>query len=609
MVPQSTASTVLFSRIFRDFGRIPGLDIAFVKDGYIYHTEYDTSRRIPLGSIQRAGDNVLSVLSRSDREISFLNSHFLFLRLARFKYLGNVDEISDKVGSAVYFDLLGFKMISYPAWLGVLITFLMFFINCYFIIIDFNRTSKKLDITMKDCVTILALIILSLVLCLIVSICVSLLVSLLLSKLGVTMSWYSRPYLLFLLYSLPSLNSVLIVIHRTKLCLNTQFSLSSAPTLEMFSLHSSNSIFTIISLGLTLLGLRSAFIFSNGLMFPALWWGTTWITGQSRSSWSSFLLLTVLMVVPVTMWSYIIQLIFTIFIPIMGRRGPSGNPDLILGLATSTFTVLMCLLVLPVLYSLRRQVWVRWSLTVLHLLTLLLVTTSSLGFPYSGDPGWPTPKRVTALHVSRVLEDGAGEGGGLVCSHDHQPLPLTVSRGALEVNQQCEGRLTCGVPTTSIRNLKTDGCVWLPSPPPVHHTNTSLQVVSRERISEELVNITLAVTGPSRVMVLVSGRGDVSLESWSLSSGMTSGLGWGSRPVYQVQQVRGLSATDSDLAVWVVVRVGQGTGEVVVTVSGHYYHGPEKMSSWLTEWLASQPKHLTFSAWTVQHKYYSLGLQ
>ena len=37
-----------------------------MKDGYIYHTEYDTSERIALGSIQRAGDNVLAVLSRSD---------------------------------------------------------------------------------------------------------------------------------------------------------------------------------------------------------------------------------------------------------------------------------------------------------------------------------------------------------------------------------------------------------------------------------------------------------------------------------------------------------------------------------------------------------------
>ena len=56
----------MYFRIFRDYGHIPGLDIAFVRDGYIYHTEYDTSERIALGSIQRAGDNVLAVLSRSD---------------------------------------------------------------------------------------------------------------------------------------------------------------------------------------------------------------------------------------------------------------------------------------------------------------------------------------------------------------------------------------------------------------------------------------------------------------------------------------------------------------------------------------------------------------
>jgi hypothetical protein len=90
-------------RIFRDFGKIPGLDIAYVKNGYIYHTKYDTEDRIPAGSIQRAGDNVLAVI----------------------KYLANSDALTHtdahNKGSIVFFDLLGLCLVHYPEWLGMLL--------------------------------------------------------------------------------------------------------------------------------------------------------------------------------------------------------------------------------------------------------------------------------------------------------------------------------------------------------------------------------------------------------------------------------------------------------------------------------------------------------
>ena len=76
--------------------------------------------------------------------------------------------------------------------------------------------------------------------------------------------------------------------------------------------------------------------------------------------------------VPLCQWSYIVQLIFTIFVPIMGRRGAAGNPDTVLGVAAAVFTTLTLLPALPVLVTCRRQTLARGVIIFIIIIIIII---------------------------------------------------------------------------------------------------------------------------------------------------------------------------------------------------------------------------------------------
>ena len=116
-------------RIFRDYGHIPGLDIAFIKNGYVYHTEADTPLRIQDGSIQRSGDNVISVI----------------LKLAVSSAL-ELGIHGDNESPPVFFDIFGLVVISYPRWISVLLNLAVVLFAAFAMYTDISEFSKKTDI-------------------------------------------------------------------------------------------------------------------------------------------------------------------------------------------------------------------------------------------------------------------------------------------------------------------------------------------------------------------------------------------------------------------------------------------------------------------------------
>uniref|UniRef100_A0A914PSD1 FXNA-like protease n=1 Tax=Panagrolaimus davidi TaxID=227884 RepID=A0A914PSD1_9BILA len=101
-------------RIFRDHGKISGLDFAFAQNAYWWHTEFDEARRITKGSIQRAGENVLATLRYLLSQDSF--------------------DAADNTKSSifVFFDFLGITTVSYSyltAWIFNIIAVAAVFIT------------------------------------------------------------------------------------------------------------------------------------------------------------------------------------------------------------------------------------------------------------------------------------------------------------------------------------------------------------------------------------------------------------------------------------------------------------------------------------------------
>ncbi|KAL7063559.1 hypothetical protein AAHC03_01123 [Spirometra sp. Aus1] len=113
-------------RIFRDYGLIPGLDLAYIADGYSYHTRHDVQERISAACLQLAGENLLSLIHTmaTDPRITHLpkleraptQPQMLESNVSPEGSLGSIHD-SPSVGRRpdssryVYFDVLGSFML------------------------------------------------------------------------------------------------------------------------------------------------------------------------------------------------------------------------------------------------------------------------------------------------------------------------------------------------------------------------------------------------------------------------------------------------------------------------------------------------------------------
>ncbi|KAM5298949.1 endoplasmic reticulum metallopeptidase 1 isoform 3-T3 [Ctenodactylus gundi] len=176
-------------RIYRDFGSIPGIDLAFIENGYIYHTKYDTADRILTDSIQRAGDNILAVLK-------YLTSSDVLATASDYRH-----------GNMIFFDVLGVFVIAYPSHVGSVVNYMVVMTAVLYLGKKLLQSRHKTVTYTKDflCGLVITLIgwFISLVTVLIIAVFISLI--------GQSLSWYNHFYVSVCLYGTAATAKVIFI--------------------------------------------------------------------------------------------------------------------------------------------------------------------------------------------------------------------------------------------------------------------------------------------------------------------------------------------------------------------------------------------------------------
>ncbi|KAG5674839.1 hypothetical protein PVAND_004784 [Polypedilum vanderplanki] len=370
--------------IFRDYGEIPGLDFAYIKDGWRWHTRYDSIDYLSKESIQRTGNNVLALL----------------------KKVANSDELQNPPEGtyAIYYDFLGLFFVSYTASAGAVFNYIIAVLA--FVIPFIIQTKFKLKNlgfvtfeTLMSFVTIVIATVLAALTCWGMAN--------LMNVLDNTMSWYNTTFLSIGIYCSLALLIQILTYHLfqllTNCCLKTKkYKEASKRHRVKISLNGVNLFWSVITITLTAMGFRFGYItmillfisLCTFLLIYALSWCLSKTTSQSwvvvHLFGHSFAYL---------FMCYMMFQVQELFIPIAGRIFYS-NPDVLVALISVFWMTITMSYFVPLTLLIKYRIVIYSVLGGCFVVCIILAFTT-VGFPYSDDQTNPRLQRFRTIHLKR----------------------------------------------------------------------------------------------------------------------------------------------------------------------------------------------------------------
>ncbi|XP_018415801.1 PREDICTED: endoplasmic reticulum metallopeptidase 1 isoform X2 [Nanorana parkeri] len=452
-------------RIYRDFGNIPGIDLAFIENGYIYHTKYDTADRIHTDSIQRAGDNIMGVLKY------LASSHLL------------ADSSDYRHGNLIFFDVSGFFVVSYPARIGTIANYIIGAVALFYLsknTIKYKRAGMNYA---RDLMVGLFITVTSWVSALVTVLIMAVLVTLS----GYTLSWYTHFYVAVALYGAAAL-AKLILMHS----LAKQFYFTNTSKQYLGDLFFDVSLLSwgIPMVLLTNKGLCSAYFFAMWVIIPLI--TKMFLQKESIYQGSAYKYTAIYLIglfFPYLHTMYHVWATFEMFTPILGRSGTEIPPDIVMATLMVVCTAILLSYLIKFIYLVKSTKKIMMCLAFVSGVTFVLVCCG-LFFPYSGSMDNPRPKRVFLQHTTRTFHNLNGEvvktdSGIWINGFDYSGLShITPHIPELNntVRALCEDAPFCGYPWFFPVHFLLRKNWYLPVPPPPVSENMEFKLASREEM-------------------------------------------------------------------------------------------------------------------------------
>ncbi|XP_014236089.1 endoplasmic reticulum metallopeptidase 1-like [Trichogramma pretiosum] len=577
-------------RIFRDFGKVSGLDFAWSTNGYVYHTKFDSIDQIPLGSLQRTGDNILA----------------LSLGIVSGNYLAD-ESLQTSEGSIVFFDFLGAFVIRWPEYIAKFVNLIGVAIGLYSIYL--NMISVKRDIKKSVYIKQLVVCVTTIICSWIISMISVTMIALLFTKLGKVMSWYARPAWLFFLYICPtvaiSMMFFLFMSARQKKIINSSWILYQL-YFDAYSLFWISVLFLCI-----LLGIRSGFIPLHWVLFLSI--GNI-VRQHFFSKWRDWKWLCYHMCtlsLPYIQSFYLSIGALYLFIPLMGRAGASINSEVIIA---NMLSILFCLLLsftIPIVVLVKNAERVISILIGIFLIATAALILTPLGFPYSGNPSSPAPERFMIAHTQRQYYnlDGSlrysGTGYWIVNLDMNSPYSVQAmvpEVGAAEPTvEDCKQELYCGLPylvpvTTFL--WKTS---WIPAPAPIIPIPTTLELIGKS-VKGASINFSFNITGPDHIGIMLSPYNGLRLKKWSiLEEKPLQGPKWNDRETYFIYYSCIKDCEPLNFSLELETPIDFKGPSLSIALAGHFLHGENQRSSKFKNFLSQFPTWTVVTPWTASY--------